>query len=437
MRFVIAVSVVVIIFAALIGLWLAENRMALGMEQQATMEWNRYGEPIASFKARFPRTTKNATAVRLEELSVPLGVNLRPLAEKPPPIEDRDPRAVATTQLLNSTNDYLTKELQQPNESIGVPPAELTSFVSTHQNQLRAIERYLNENAMPTWTFNPDDMKTTPLPNLLGYVRMSKLLSAHALVAQTKGRASEAWEAMQALTRLSQSLEPEPVLITQLISIALAKNEAGYARKLAAPVPDWQQEFSRHNFQQQILEGLLGEQLHLSEELGNALEPEPGTHVDATDRWLGTVRAALGRPYFRRCVADTWHVHAQLRRQLKNTNVCDLDAVRLQSEISRGLATWNNPARIAMPNYGSALVRMRDVVVGQEMTSKILQAKTARAAARRWPTAIAGIEKSVCRGRSWNYGVAPDGTMTLAMDKPIVTPKDSFSRILPLSYQGK
>jgi hypothetical protein len=168
----------------------------------------------------------------------------------------------------------------------------------------------------------------------------------------------------------------------------------------------------------------------MSERISNPIDP-----VD--DSWTGRFQAAFARPYFRKCAADAWLVHAHLREQLKITNICDLDAVRLDAEISRGLATWNFLPQLTMGNYGSALVRMRDVVVGQEMTSKVLEAKTARAAAGHWPGEIAGIKQCVCRGRSWNYSVAPDGTMTLAMDKPLATPKSSRSSVLPLSYHQK
>jgi hypothetical protein len=238
MRVAITIAVMVLVAAALIGLWLhGENLMVRKMERQAAAEWNRQVEPIAAFRARFPKTTKNSSAARLEELAVPLGLNLRPQAEKRPAFEDRDPNTIATTQLLDSTKDYFIKELEQPNAEVDDPPVELSAFVTTHHDHLLAIERHVNAADLPTWTFDRDGQRQAPLPNLLGYVRLSKLLAAHAWVAQVNGRAGEAWEAMHALARLSESLQRQPLLITQLIALGFAKIEAGCARKLSVPVP--------------------------------------------------------------------------------------------------------------------------------------------------------------------------------------------------------
>ena len=93
---------------------------------------------------------------------------------------------------------------------------------------------------------------------------------------------------------------------------------------------------------------------------------------------------------------------------------------------------------LEMPNYVASLVRLRDLIVAQELTAKVLQAKNARVPSGAWPASIAGIEESRCAGRSWNYSVTSDGTMTLALDKPFAVLKQQTSiTILPLSYSEK
>jgi hypothetical protein len=307
------------------------------------------------------------------------------------------------------------------------------SFVHEHGDQLVAIENHINGAELPTWAFDPEHMFLTPLPNLLGYMKLTRLISAHALVAQKSGRGAEAWQAMHAVSRLAQSLDYQPILITQLISVAISKYEAAFARKLRAPVPAWQEEFSRRDFQRPFLDSFLGEQLYMDESVRESKGMESN---EADDEFHGFDRLVMPllRPYLRMCVADSSRARAELLEELKKKNICDLDLVRMENELPMRLAGWNRFGLNSMPNYPASLVRLRNLVVGHELTAKVLQAKNARAASGAWPAAIAGIEKSRCSGRSWNYGVASDGTMTLALDKPFSTPKQTSITVLPLSY---
>jgi hypothetical protein len=413
-----AAAIFVLCLIALVGLWLAAgNIIASRMEKNARAEWNRRLEPIEAFKARFPKRTKNASAAQLETLAIPLGVNVRPGAGKTAAIDDRALQSVETAKLLEPLTNYLNKEIERGNGSIDDAPAEVAAFVNAHGDQLLAVENHLNGAELPAWTFDPEHVFRTPLPNLLGYMKLTRLISAHALIAQKRGRGAEAWQAMHAVSRLSQSLDDQPILITQLISVAISKYEAAFARKLQVPAPAWQEEFSRRDFQRPFLDSFVGEQLSITESLREL-------------KWLE-------QPYLRMCAADSWRAHAELLEELKRKNICDLDAARIESGLPIRLAGWNYFGRIMIPSYGPSLVRLRNVVVGHELTAKVLQAKSARAASGAWPAAIAGIEESRCSGRSWNYGVASDGTMTLALDKPIVTPKQPFLTVLPLSYSEK
>jgi hypothetical protein len=184
-----AVAILVLCLIVPAGLIAAGNIVASRMEKNAREEWNRRLEPIEAFKARFPKHTKNASAAQLENLAIPLGLNLRPRAEKTAAIDDRAPQAVETAKLHQPLTNYVNKETERGDGSIDDAPDDVASFVHAHGDHLLAIENHLNRAELPAWTFDPEHVFRTPLPNLLGYIRLTRLISAHALIAQKSGRA--------------------------------------------------------------------------------------------------------------------------------------------------------------------------------------------------------------------------------------------------------
>jgi hypothetical protein len=429
-----AAAILVLFLVVPAGLITAANIIASRMEKNVREEWNRRLEPIEAFKARFARLTKNASAARLETLAIPLGLNVRPSAEGTAAVDDRAPQSVEMAKLREPLANYINKEIERESGAADDPPAGVAKFVNAHIDPLLAIENHINHADLPAWTFDSEHVFRTPLPNLLGYIKLARLMSAHAVIAQKSGRAAEAWDAMHAVSRLAQSMDNQPLLTPQLISVAISKYEAAFVRKLQAPAPAWQDEFSHRDFQRPFLDSFVGEQLHITESFLQT--KEVGSNASAGIVWL--YRRILLRPYLRMCAADAWRAQTELLEKLKDKNICDLDAIPIESEIPIRLAGWNHLGFLIDRNYASSLVRLRMLIIGHELTAKVLQAKGARSASGAWPVAIAGIEKSRCSGRSWNYGVAADGTMTLVLDKPIATPKKQGSlTLLPLSYSEK
>lgn len=416
---------------AAIVLWLTVGgAIAENMLDQAKGKWERQNGSLASFHQRHPRSEKNESAKRLELLAASIGVSIRPRNEEEVIAADH-PLVVELKTATARLNDFLAAQLQKTSGGFDAVPPELSEFIRKHRTDLIAIENHLTSAAAPTWRFDGEYLSTMELPNLLAHMQLARILSAHAVLALEEGTNEEAWHALHAVSKLSESLQAQPVLITQLISVAIAKQQTLLARHMPAPVPAWQFTAPRRDRRRDLIDAVIAEQLFVDASARNAtLLADSGT---------GTSRLAelAAQPFLIACAADLWDVHQQLVAELEAKSLCGIDAPSFGATHAAAIAEWNVFGRMLTPDFSSSIRRVRDLELANEMTRKILSAKMSRlASAGVWPQSIEGIETCSCEGKKWNYSVSADGTMTLALDKPWA-PDSSTIVPVPFTYSAR
>lgn len=407
-----------------IGSAIAANRL-----EQARQRWEKENEPLASFLARHRPVKKNASARELERLAAAVGINIRPRSEMPA-IDEDHPLAASLRQSSEQLSSWARNQMEKQGPETDPVPEKVAALIRERRGELLAVEKHLIDHELPVWTFDATFSPSAEIPNLLGHMQLARLLSAHAITARDAGAIEEAWQAAHALQRLSESLQPQPVLITQLIAIAIAKHETTIARKLPAPVPAWRLAKPLRDRRNDVIDSLIAEQLLVDRssstaEFFNVAGPKPKP------------AQLLLRPAAVLAAANLWDVNAAVLREYRKTNLCDMSIEKFASAAASVTSDWNSVASMLTPNYGSVFIRLRNLELAEEMTRKVLEAKEARRlSANQWPESITGIETSLCSSQKWSYSASAGDGMKLAMLNPPATPR-SVSAPDPFVYAEK
>lgn len=419
------------VFGAIV-LWLTVGgAIAENMLDNARSEWERENGSLASFYQRHPRTEKNEAARTLEVLASSIGLNIRPRGEGEVIAEDH-PLALEFKTASAGLNDYVSTQVEKSGGPIDPVPTNLASFIRTHRKKLISIENHLTSGQLPAWRFDGEYDAAMEFPNLLGHMRLARLMSTHALLALEEKSHTEAWHALHAVRRLGDSLQPHPVLISQLISMAIGKQQALLARHMPSPVPAWQLAAPHRDRRRDLIDALVVEQLFVDTGARSA------TLVASATGSPSRLRDLLTQPFTTACAANLWKVNRNVIAELERKDLCTIDPDAFSRAHFASIPSWNMVGRgYFFPDYASTLVRLRESEMTDEMTRKVLEAKMSRlASAGVWPQAVDGIEKSRCAEKNWQYAVAPDGTMTLSLANPWKRDASSPSKV-PFTYSER
>src|SRR6185295_16202549 len=134
---------------------------------------------------------------------------------------------------------FLDRELKSVDERIGVPPAALTAYLDEHDAALESIRAAASGDREIVWDVDVALRHEAPLPNLLGQIRLQRLLVARALVQTRRGDGDAALQTLEASWRLTDALFARPEMISLLIGLAGERFQAGALRKIDAPAYGW------------------------------------------------------------------------------------------------------------------------------------------------------------------------------------------------------
>jgi hypothetical protein len=357
----------------------------------AEQEWRReFGDP-AKRLAEFPRVDDNASAARLVELARAVGIQMeRPQEGKPAPRELSANRAVA-----EHVRDYFEKELTRSEDEVGPPPAPLRDFFDGHGPQLDAIVAFLTSSEPPVWKSEAALGPEASLPNLLGQIRLQKILVARCLSDLHAGRQQDADRVLTASWTLNQSLGSRVDIVSQLIGTAVARMHVGLARRLAAPGP-WRARLAGHDYRASLLRAMEVEKIgHLR-------------HLAGSSRYARATRA------------DYLDLSRILLVGFRDAPVGDGPlAPRFPKD---GDATPGGVlVSVSMPNLAEAVRRADRLMVDIELTDRVLQARELRAKLGNWPQEIPGFAASRMPDAHWIYAPAAggDGKLSISLSREL------------------
>ncbi len=387
----------------------------------------------SAFEAQFPKSEASAAALQLERLAAPLGVELAPKdeAEPRPPeatptnageeapapaINGRERRRPSAEEnagyqrIGEAVSGFLDRELKNPAERIGAPSQELERYLEERQDAMVAIESVLLRDADVHWEVDVTRGYLGPLPNLLGHIRLQRLIVARALLEARRGDAEGALQTIEASWRLNQTLSSRPELICQLIVVAVAKLEVGALRKLDTPAYGWADRFRDGRLFSAYLA---------------AFQNQFWSHPDVTD--LTGEAGAFGRAM------------RQVAEEFPKRDLCAWTPEKLRDTWTRAVRDQfpeDDPmAEILTPYLLEGFARWRRFLVDAELTALVLDARAERAASRKhaWPEKLLSVGAGVCPDGGWSYRPSGKGTALFAFEGRIVE-DPSVARGLPLTF---
>lgn len=374
---------------------------------------------LESFTSKYPRTSDNASALRLEELSKPLGIEAAPHTAP----KNRQPSAAqinATDPFLKAIGDYVAKDLMKP--SIQKPNPEIRAFLEQHATEIDALRDHLLTADLPRWELEVEKGVEAPIPNLLGAMKLTKLLLVNAIHEELSGNSGAAWKNIEASWKLAKSNWERPELLSNHIALAVTRYCDVTARHMPAPVPAWRSEMTAFDLVKPFTVSVKGESYLLTR------ADLPDTMYDAdydadyeVPWWKRRALRPVAGPYIDLNVPEALALNRDLITRMKSTPLCDPDGAKLTERWSE-IAPGNVVVLAMTPPYVEVWKQLVATKLGIELTDKVLTAKTLRAASPRgtWPSAsqIPDIAGSSCKGRSWVYEPVGD-LMSIKPSSPV------------------
>lgn len=349
----IAVVSVVVLFAAVA---VASNA---AWRRAGRSEWPSRLGMLEELPARFPKHGPSAEALRLAQLAKPLGLDF---GEGKPPVTATD-EAIA---------NFVDAECARGVAGIEAPPAAVAGFLTQHAGALDAIGAHLRQSPDLAWTVDLDQGFSAPTPNLLAYVRLSRVLVARALVRGRRGDPG-AWEDLHAASMLDRSLQRRPELISQIIALAFARKVNAAAWKLPLPAPAWHAEYHAMDRRGPLLQGL------------------------QTDSWImwrhvpSEHSGPLQRVHLRASVANLVLHQRETADEISRTKACAFDGTAYAEKRVKDLPWWNTVGQIAFVN--APWNRVLRYEAEREATANALRVRSGQTV----------VEKSRCSDGTWVF----------------------------------
>jgi hypothetical protein len=398
----------------------------LRRQQTKTEEaWRKFDPSFHGYSPNDSVTSSNETALILERLAVPLGLDLgwREANDRPKPSSEQTREFFAMLPVLSR---YLSDEMAKPDESLAQLPTVLNDYLGSHHETLEGIKTVLLRLPRPVWQSGSDRLSNAMMSNVLEQLRLQRLLIVEALLAGSTGDGSGALPWLDASLNLNQSLRSRRQIAFQLISLAVLKLEAFLVRKASVIPLDWRTKLSPDDVQKEFLAGMEGDMWSGVAQVRDAVE------VD------GKIEYRAAHPFYEIPFSSYYALQISERgllavQELSKMDGCTLDPGTFERRIagSRGLLS------IVFEYVGDQWKRLTRTRIDLELSGKILALREARKATGAWPQTIPGGNASaVCPSEHYVYQRLADDRIRLATDPPL--PEENAAAIhLSTSYEGR
>ena len=402
----------------------------------------------------YPTRDANEAALDVERLSAELGISLVPrwIPQRHvagDPREDHlndlvDPQNGPTRPEPDALAERAYREVKQALEEYGrvesavaggpvnPPPPGVSDFLRANSDALSALRRRLLAGDLPRWEQHLERFPDVPLPNLLGIMSLQKVLIADALGRGAAGDTQGAAETLEASWALNTALTGEPTLISQLITLAVARMQAGVLRRVPGMPAVWGDRLLADHH------GSLFQAMRIE---GWTLIESPPIEFDRdpyAPMWKELFQWAV-RPILQPIQRQSSRVTGQalleaVERVAAAGPLCEVDLSAQQEELTADLPVWNRTFVGMTDGFSPILGRLARWDVDAEMTLRILDLQTAYRRTGAWPARLPGrTDSRACPSRRWVYDVS-DGSASLTLEPPPPQWKDQIGTILPTRW---
>ncbi len=361
------------------------------------------------FELIYPVTEASAAALDLEAMAAEIGLDLAPKG-----LEGRahpEPGVAKRYEAIwPAAREYVDRELTSPEDRIGAPGAVLARFFAEHETEIERIAGRLERRGEAVWDMDVREGRDAPLPNLRGRSELMRLLGARALLLERRGEHDAALQGLEGMWKLEEGLASRPEIISHVILLNETRSVVGILRKVDAPALEWVERLRGRGFFEACLAACQNESWHRGRD-----RPEQAAAISRVAR-----RFADGLLEEGPCV---WS-----RDELDH---------RLEVAASAEEPEYEAIAADALGSFVGVLSRWYRLLLDEELTALVLEARGERAASREriWPAQLQRLDSEVCSGERWSYKRAANGSAALSYEGH-APDSDAQGLVLPLSFRG-
>jgi hypothetical protein len=350
----------------------------------------------------YERSEPNASARRLESLAARLGVRLAPSNAKDRPSPPAD-LAAREKQLKDELRASLDGFIERSDDEPPRLAAGVREFLATHRADLAAVQLHALHEAIPLWEVRTDEVDA-PLPSLLGFMTLVRLLCLQAVVDAEASCSPD--ERLEAAWRLNGALLKRPELVSLLIYRANDSLLHRLVRTLPGTSPEWAARLARFDPVSSLVVALRWEAPILVRDFYKGLAPSGGL--------FGSAVRGSAHPYLDMCGWEHALRMQALARRHETLNYCTLTPERLEELWRPSTPRWNILSKVAWPELGPAAVRMLRRRVDQELTALILLVRDGQLSSGE-------VASRACTGNFWTVSKGPAGT-TIELARRVFDP---------------
>ncbi len=379
MRKILLIGLLILFGCAL--LWLAGSAFVSSLTTtSAQQEWPVGLGSTVSVPRRFPPAEINDAARALIPIAARLGVGIAP-----------NSRGLQTGSLSDEASSYVSSESTRTSDTVQPPPSALGAFLIEHQDDFGLLENVIQHSPI-VWATHIEAGGDAPIPNLLGHLKLHRLLVARALARHDD---PAAWSDLEASWILGRGLMQRPELISTLVGLSIARTTNAVARFLPVSAPRWRDEMVRFDYRRALIASQQADAWSVT------MAKHSFTDEGGQRHPLDPFRAAANfvmTPYIDYAAAALAKASRESSGKLASMTQCGMDGEAFSRGVRNRIPRWNLLARASNPNLGQAWQRVLRFRAELEGTNRILELK-----ALGWPASLPGIERSQCSDGNWIY----------------------------------
>jgi hypothetical protein len=360
---------------------------------------------------RYKLRQSNEPALKLQELSSVLGINLVPSGLKGvrPSQESMNQLKELNKQILV----YLRTELSKEDTSIEPLPEQVLEFYDRKKLSIDKIITYLNENPEPEWVMDVSNV-VAPWPNLPGHFYLQRLLTLDALCAIQKKNQPRVESTFRAMLHLNHALLKRPEFLSQRSSWSIMRYQLGIIRKWTWERNNDVAELLSGNYAPGFYNGMfmdkIGFSIHILEDKDfKAFYPS----------W-----------YLKLVAVDLAETNLQRLKIIQSIKTCS----EIPAEInSIKFARWNSFAKYTVPendDWASYVQTLEHL----DLTRRIVELRIMRQKLGRWPQTLPPTDITNCTNAIFNYQVNDSDSAVISITN-VPLPSDEDRSLLSRQYR--
>ena len=427
----------------------SETRQALEEVLNTAHPWferqdRQIRQELAAFNKQFPNRESNATASQIEQLAgSKLNLVIRGGGSLPPiPPNEKQEQQNLFLQLKDNF-DYLAF---QQSDSLDGLPDNVLAYLKKHGATIAKIETILKTQELPQWaidlTYVGQGNTEYAHPSFLGAINLQRLILADVISKNSPAQIQERLDALEASWKLSQSLQDDPNLISQLVSLISMRLNASVIRRLSGLPTEWQTRLIATDFRLKMLDSLKVESFFsyfsLSKIKGADLQKD-FNESDSLRRLISAIgfdqwTESMQKNYLRWIAIRNYRQRQRLYGQLTQENICSYDVVVEDALLQKlGIKAEEKDSSLV---WVSQWLKAGRTMLELELTQKILQLKQdAIAHPQRQVISSGDLEGTsiVCRDLRWAFRASVYGR-TIIFPEPFPVSLSSSRGGLPLTH---